>query len=557
MRSPIAAITTIILCLLLSGCLSSSGSSDRASTTPAIPTDPTEPTLEITSYLASAGVGVSDLDAALAVYVDGMQMREISRIRRDNRLEVTLESADARGSHLTLMQYTDGVARRFDQNPGKLVFYARDPQQFAADFSAAGGRITVPPAEQPAVVGFGRDPDNNLVEIVGDPQASHSYFGAFGLGVSNLEDARDFYIEQFGLVETMFLQIPGQYDEYILESPIPGSSALVLMHWTNGSVRNYQGNPIKLEFASSDPERLSHALDTAGAPLLRPFARAEEQDLNGLRYAYAEDADETLLELRQGTRGYLNAAAVGTDDLDAALRFYTDGLAMTEVARYQRENRNEVVLQSADARGSQLVLMEFTDGVTRNMRQNPGKLVFYVKDPQQFALDLSNAGGRVTVPPSFQPSLNVTVGFARDPDNNLVEFVGSDQATHSYFGAFGIGVSNLQSARDFYVKAFGLREILFLPIPGQYDEYILQGQGGSALVLMHWTNAVPRNYTNNPVKLEWRNMSPGGLLAQIDDNGGQSTSQPAIDAGRDGELVAYAKDADGTIQEVLLAPWGQ
>lgn len=557
--SRIKALLVLSLLALLTGCLSGGGGSSRSDTTS--PPPPTAPAPANLTFLSAAGIGVSDLEASVTLYTQGMGMRETARLTRDNRIEVVLESADARGSKIILMDFTDGIGRNFQQNPGKLVFYARDAQAFADDFTAAGGRITVPPTLQPAfgnvVVGFGRDLDNNLIEIVGEPNATRSFFGAFGVGVSDLDSARDFYVDVLGFQESQFLKIPGQYDEYILTSPVPGSSAVVLMHWTNGSVRNYTDNPLKLQLDVAYPEALTAELRNAGAEVSREPAAAQEPDLGQAMLAYASDADGTLLEIRQGIRAYLGAAGIGVDDLQAAVDFYRDGLGMQEVTRRSRDDRDEVVLRSADGRGSEVVLMGFTDGITRNYQQNPGKLVFYVKDPEEYAQNILAAGGRVTVAPSFQASLGVTVGFGRDLDNNLIEFVGSDEAQASYFGAFGIGVSDLQAARDFYVDELGFRELLYLPIPFQYNEYILQGQGGSALVLMNWTHGTPRNYTDNPVKLELRSMSPEGLAQAITGAGERVVAAPgaASEADREGETVGYAKDADGTLIEILRAPW--
>lgn len=144
-------------------------------------------------------------------------------------------------------------------------------------------------------------------------------------------------------------------------------------------------------------------------------------------------------------------------------------------------------------------------------------------------------------------------------DNNLIEIVGDAAATESYFGAFGIGVSDLAAAKAFYADTLGFKVSLFLPIAGQYNEYILQGYGGSALVLMNWTNGSVRNYTDNPVKLEIATASPEAFIDTIDDAGERVVQTPAVseDAGREDELVGFAKDADGTLLEVLLAPWGQ
>ncbi|MEL0169470.1 MAG: VOC family protein [Pseudomonadaceae bacterium] len=542
----------------LTGCLSSGGGNSNASS-------PGEPsTLRQTpAYLQAVGIGVSDLDAAVALYRDGLGMTERQRLTRDNRIEVVMESADKRGSYVVLMQFTDGLGRNVQQNPGKLAFYVKDPNAFATEFANAGGRIVLPPAPQPSVgnvvVGFGRDQDNNLIEIVGASDATHSYLSAVGIGVSDLDAARDFYVDTFGFKQDQFLSIPGQYDEYILTSPIPGSSALVLMHWTNGAPYSYESNPIKLELASGDPTLLADAIEDAGLPVTLAPAPSTDADLNGALVGYAEDADGTVLELRRSIRPYLAAAGIGVSDLAAAVTFYQDALGMYEVERRTREDREEVVMRPADNKGSDIVLMSFTDGTPRNYNQNPGKLVFYARDPNAFAQSIRDAGGVILVEPVDQgPALgNAVVGFGRDLDNNLIEIVGDATATESWFGAFGIGVSDLAAAKAFYADTLGFKVSLFLPIPGQYNEYILQGYGGSALVLMNWTNGSSRNYTDNPVKLEIGSLSPEGFLETINDAGQRVDQQATEDASRDNELVGYARDADGTVLEVLLAPWGQ
>ncbi|MBA6420750.1 VOC family protein [Pseudomonas sp. 5Ae-yellow] len=551
-----------LLALLLSGCLSSGGGNDSASeNSPPSSADNRQNSI----YLRAAAIGVADLDAALQVYTEGLGMSEVERVTRDDRIEVVLESADKRGSYIVLMSYTDDLGRNTLQNPGKLVFYAKDPSAFASRFVLAGGRITVPPAPQASVggivVGFGRDQNNNLIEITGSETAQDSYFGAFGIGVSDLESARNFYVDTLGFLESQFLSIPGQYDEYILTSPVPGSSAMVLMHWTNATPRNYIDNPVKLELASAQPQRLSDAITEAGETVSLEPAASTDADLKGALVGYATDADGTLLEIRQSLRAYLSGAAIGVSSLDDSLAFYLEGLGMREIERRTRENREEVVLESADGRGSQVILMGFTDGVTRNYRQNPGKLVFYAKDPTAFAQDIRDAGGVVLVEPVDQgPALgNAVVGFGRDLDNNLIEIVGDAAATDSYFGAFGIGVSDLAAAKAFYADTLGFKVSLFLPIAGQYNEYILQGYGGSALVLMNWTNGSVRNYNDNPVKLEIATASPEAFIQTIDDAGQRIIQTPEIseEVGRSGQLVGYAKDADGTLLELLLAPWGQ
>lgn len=549
---------TALLPLLLTACLGGGGSDNDAA--PANPSEPSPPTSA--TYLEAVGLGVSDLDAAIEFYRNGLGMREIRRLTRDDRIEVVMESADRRGSHILLMEFTDGVGRNYQQNPGKLVFYVHDATAFASRFENAGGRITAPPTALPeyggTLVGFGRDPDNNLIEIVGVPSATDSFLAAVGIGVSDLQQAHALYTDAIGLQEQEFLQVPGLYDEYTLLSPVPGGSALVLMHWTNASNPNYQDNPVKLQFATADPLQLTDQLTAAGVDILREPAASTEPDLHQTLVGYASDHDGTLLEIRQSIRSYLGAAAIGVEDLQAAEDFFSNGLGMRVVARRTRENREETVMESADATGSNLVLMAFTDGVPRNLRQNPGKLVFYTRDIESYVASFQAAGGRITFAPVQDPALGVTVGFGRDLHNNLIELVADPAAEHSYFGAFGIGVSDLEAARAFYVDELGFRQLMYLPIPGMYNEYILQGYGGSALVLMNWTNGAPHNYQDNPIKMEIRSIAPAAFAEAVERAGGELLQVPEItdDPGLEGEIIGVAKDLDGSLMEIQQARWG-
>ncbi|WP_193076049.1 VOC family protein [Pseudomonas sp. FME51] len=550
-------LLALLLPILLTGCLSSSGGSSHDGT-PA-PLSPEPPP----TYLEAVGIGVTDLQTAVDFYRDGLGMRELQRLTRDNRIEVVMESADRRGSHILLMEFTDGVGRNYQQNPGKLVFYAKDANAFATRFEAAGGRITAPPSALPdydnTLVGFGRDPDNNLIEMVGVPSLNDSFLAAVGIGVSDLEQAHSLYSDALGLAEQEFLQVPNLYDEYTLLSPVPGGSALVLMHWTNGSNPDYLDNPLKLQFGTADPQLLADLLAEAGADILQKPAPTSEAGLAPITLGYVADHDGTLIEIRQSIRSYLGAAGIGVEDLTAAEAFYTNGLGMTVVERRSREDRDETVLASADGTGSQVVLMEFTDGVPRNVRRNPGKLVFYIKDMASYINAFITAGGRITLPPTTDPTLGVTVGFGRDLYNNLIEMVADPTAEHSYFGAFGIGVSNLEQARAFYVDQLGFRQLMYLPIPGMYNEYILQGYGGSALVLMNWTNGSNPNYQDNPVKMEIRSIAPSALAETVERAGGELIQTPEVseDEGLTGQLIGYGRDPDGSLIEIHQAAWGQ
>ena len=264
------------------------------------------------------------------------------------------------------------------------------------------------------------------------------------------------------------------------------------------------------------------------------------------------------------TGAYLCAAGIGVTDLTAAVNFYK-ALGLREKARLARADREEVILASADGRGSHLVLFRHADGAARDYRQNPGKLVFYVKDAAAFGASLVAAGGTLTSP--LAPYQGRLVGFGRDLDNNLVEIASDAGARHSYLSAVGVGVSDLEAARAFYVDTLDMRVLAKLSIAKPdgaggttpwYDEYILQSSAarGAAVVLMHYTDGSAKVYADRPVKLSWRVDDPVAYAARIAGAGKPVVSAPAMatEVSLGGVTVGTAKDGDGTLLEIFKAP---
>ncbi len=227
--------------------------------------------------------GVSNLNMSLPVYTDGLGMEVINETETGTSLRVTLASpASPFDTTLTLIEFTDGLGRNLQDNPGKLVFYGPDVEAMASSFDIAGGVITLPPEQQGdlGVVGFGRDPDNNLIEFVESPTSAGVFMAAVGIGVSDLEDARDFYNERVGLTELMFLETE-RYDEYIMGNPNRPDLSLVLMHWTDDVERSYRGNETRIRLVSEDPREITD----------RTYSEEDGriQDLDGNRLIIGED----------------------------------------------------------------------------------------------------------------------------------------------------------------------------------------------------------------------------------------------------------------------------
>jgi catechol 2,3-dioxygenase-like lactoylglutathione lyase family enzyme len=288
------------------------------------------------------------------------------------------------------------------------------------------------------------------------------------------------------------------------------------------------------------------------------------------------------------TGAYLCGAGVGVNNLEASVSFYKAVFGMRELARIQRADRNEVVLDSADSRGSRLVLMNFTDGSVRNYSQNPGKIVFYVRDAtllETIRTAFVTAGASKPRPPFT--SLGSTISFGRDLDGNLIEIATSSSATHSYLSAIGVGVSNLSQARAFYVDTLDMMAdarirlspslpVGFIPVPAlpaiaasgtepdypaipAYNEYILLSKAGrgSAVVIMNHPAPAVMNYTNNPIKLTLRVNDPTAYAQRITSAavpGATVTRAPAPATDLGGAVVGQATDANGTQLEILNSP---
>ncbi|MGM0569495.1 VOC family protein [Marinobacter sp.] len=213
----------------------------------------------VTSQVTGFELGVSDLDMSLPVYRDGLGMEVVEEAETDTSVRVTLASpVSPFDATLTLIEFTDGLGRNLQDNPGKIVFFTSDATALANRFANAGGVVTLPPENQGefGVVGFGRDPDRNLIEIAEASPTGATYLAAVGVGASDLDAAREFYEERVGLTERRFLSTE-RYDEYIMGTPEDRPSlSLVLMHWTDDSEPRYRYNETRVQLISEDPEEV-------------------------------------------------------------------------------------------------------------------------------------------------------------------------------------------------------------------------------------------------------------------------------------------------------------
>jgi len=132
---------------------------------------------------------------------------------------------------------------------------------------------------------------------------SDDFLTAVGIGVSDLERSEAFYRDVLGMQRTGTFHLD-YMDEVMVAHE--GRSAVVLMHWKDGSTPNYRDNPVKLVFYVTDPVALAGKIKAAGLEVTHePTANA---NLGGAVICLAKDPDGYVIELIQ--RPAASAASV-------------------------------------------------------------------------------------------------------------------------------------------------------------------------------------------------------------------------------------------------------
>lgn len=125
---------------------------------------------------------------------------------------------------------------------------------------------------------------------------SNGVLGAMGIGVGDLDRSVDFYTRVMGMEQLTKLRLPNM-DEVILGYSRTRGPALVLMHFTDGSVTSYRDLPIKVVVYVADPARLAGAIRDEGLEVTREPAPVPE--LDGAVVGLAKDPDGYVVEILQ------------------------------------------------------------------------------------------------------------------------------------------------------------------------------------------------------------------------------------------------------------------
>jgi lactoylglutathione lyase len=120
---------------------------------------------------------------------------------------------------------------------------------------------------------------------------SANVLGGVGLGVSDLKRSVDFYTRVLGMSQVRTFEI-SYMDEVVVA--FEGRVPVVLMHYTDGSARNYKDNPVKLILYVPDPEKIVARIRAEGLAITREAA--PHPLLDGAIMALAKDPDGYTLE---------------------------------------------------------------------------------------------------------------------------------------------------------------------------------------------------------------------------------------------------------------------
>jgi lactoylglutathione lyase len=123
---------------------------------------------------------------------------------------------------------------------------------------------------------------------------SPDFLTAVGIGVSDLDRSTDFYSRVLGMKVMQTFKLD-YMDEIMLAHE--GRNAVVLMHYTDGSARNYKDNPVKLVFYVTDPAAIVAKIRADGLEITREATPIET--LGGAIVGLAKDPDGYVLEFLQ------------------------------------------------------------------------------------------------------------------------------------------------------------------------------------------------------------------------------------------------------------------
>jgi len=224
----------------------------------------------VTSSIGQYCINVTDLEASVAFY-SSLGLECTSRTEIPQAHEAILEHAGGYGGKLQLAQQKE-PADPFDLGTAFWKLYVNTPDAAGtyAQALAAGATAETEPERMdrwPVTVGFVRDPDGYLVELVerhpwpDDAPADAPWIGQYCLNVTDIDATVAFY-ELLGLTCTSRTEIPQAFEAILEEAGGGGKLQLAQQKDQDGPIR--MGSMWKLYVNTDGLEALHAAAVAAG-----------------------------------------------------------------------------------------------------------------------------------------------------------------------------------------------------------------------------------------------------------------------------------------------------
>jgi lactoylglutathione lyase len=255
----------------------------------------------VESWLGQYCLNVTDLERSVAFYTS-LGLTCTSRTEIDQAWEAIVENPTG-GSKFQLAQQKE-QASPFDLGTAfwKLYVNTRDVATVFERAVAHGAAVDSPPARLnrwPVTVGFVRDPDGYLVELVErepwpeDAPAKGPWLGQYCVNVTDIERSISFF-EALGLTCTSRTEIEHAH-EAIMERPEIGSK-MQLAQQLDSDAPVRMGSMWKLYVNTNDCVALHTAAVAAGATSLLEPVRLDRWPTT---VAFVSAPDDYLVELVQ------------------------------------------------------------------------------------------------------------------------------------------------------------------------------------------------------------------------------------------------------------------
>lgn len=291
-----------------------------------------------------------------------------------------------------------------------------------------GGMGGTPPAMDSGSGGAGGDePDGGgdaMVPLEIPEPVAEPYVWGFGLGVTDLEAAVDFYTSVMEMTVEKEVMRDDRSETILYATEAARGARLVLMKFNDG--RETRKITTKLVWQASNASAVNSAASSHPDYVSRisfPVYQFDGPDTYIQEVAGIFDTEGGDIEVP-----YLIAMGFSVSDLTASRSFYREELGMTEESLgafpVTDATGSATITEYSErhATGSGIVLQDWAPD--RNSKDNPVKIVMFVPDAQATADAIVGAGGSIVAPAERTAVYdNRLLIVTKDLDGYMIELV--------------------------------------------------------------------------------------------------------------------------------------